>query len=91
MIEIWKLRFGFIFLINAKERNMNGGGGGDGAASSGGGGGGPPPSLEWRFSQVFGERTAGEEVQEGNILCVRDCEEICFRSGRCFEDLVVWI
>nr|VDC63780.1 unnamed protein product [Brassica rapa] len=22
--------------------------------------------LEWRFSQVFGERTAGEEVQEGN-------------------------
>lgn len=26
---------------------------------------GPPPSLEWKFSQVFGERTAGEEVQEG--------------------------
>ena len=44
---------------------MNGGGG-DGAASSGGGGGGPPQPLEWRFSQVFGERTAGEEVQEGN-------------------------
>ena len=21
--------------------------------------------LEWRFSQVFGERSAGEEVQEG--------------------------
>ena len=21
--------------------------------------------LEWKFSQVFGERTAGEEVQEG--------------------------
>ncbi|TQD69394.1 hypothetical protein C1H46_045073 [Malus baccata] len=26
--------------------------------------GGPPPPLEWKFSQVFGERTAGEEVQE---------------------------
>ncbi|KAJ0031313.1 hypothetical protein Pint_12933 [Pistacia integerrima] len=22
------------------------------------------PPLEWKFSQVFGERTAGEEVQE---------------------------
>lgn len=28
--------------------------------------GGPPPALDWKFSQVFGERTAGEEVQEGN-------------------------
>ena len=27
---------------------------------------GPAPPLEWKFSQVFGERTAGEEVQEGN-------------------------
>ncbi|KAG5008654.1 hypothetical protein JHK87_017169 [Glycine soja] len=27
---------------------------------------GPPQPLEWKFSQVFGERTAGEEVQEGN-------------------------
>src|ERR1044072_940799 len=27
---------------------------------------GPPLPLEWKFSQVFGERTAGEEVQEGN-------------------------
>ena len=41
---------------------MNGG--------DGGGGGGevsaaPPPPLEWKFSQVFGERAAGEEVQEG--------------------------
>lgn len=27
--------------------------------------GGPPQQLEWKFSQVFGERTAGEEVQEG--------------------------
>lgn len=29
----------------------------------------PPQPLEWKFSQVFGERTAGEEVQEGK-LCV---------------------
>lgn len=26
---------------------------------------GPSPPLDWKFSQVFGERTAGEEVQEG--------------------------
>lgn len=25
----------------------------------------PSQALEWRFSQVFGERSAGEEVQEG--------------------------
>ncbi|GFZ11754.1 protein phosphatase 2A, regulatory subunit PR55 [Actinidia rufa] len=25
----------------------------------------PMPPLEWKFSQVFGERTAGEELQEG--------------------------
>ncbi|MBA0599243.1 hypothetical protein Gorai_005473, partial [Gossypium raimondii] len=25
---------------------------------------GPPQPLDWKFSQVFGERTAGEEVQE---------------------------
>ncbi|KAI3505291.1 hypothetical protein L1887_27341 [Cichorium endivia] len=29
---------------------------------------GPPPPLDWKFSQVFGERTAGEEVQEGKRL-----------------------
>ncbi|PSR96157.1 Serine/threonine protein like [Actinidia chinensis var. chinensis] len=28
----------------------------------------PPPSLEWKFSQVFGERTAGEELQEVDII-----------------------
>lgn len=28
----------------------------------------PPSPLEWKFSQVFGERTAGEEVQEGNVM-----------------------
>lgn len=26
-----------------------------------------PEPLEWKFSQVFGERAAGEEVQEGTI------------------------
>ncbi|XP_040949673.1 serine/threonine protein phosphatase 2A 55 kDa regulatory subunit B beta isoform isoform X7 [Gossypium hirsutum] len=29
---------------------------------------GPPQSLDWKFSQVFGERTAGEEVQEVDII-----------------------
>lgn len=28
----------------------------------------PAPPLEWKFSQVFGERTAGEEVQEVDII-----------------------
>ncbi|CAN8288272.1 unnamed protein product [Cochlearia groenlandica] len=28
----------------------------------------PSLSLEWRFSQVFGERSAGEEVQEVDII-----------------------
>ena len=28
----------------------------------------PTPPLEWKFSQVFGERTAGEELQEGTII-----------------------
>ena len=31
----------------------------------------PPQPLEWKFSQVFGERTAGEAVQEGNCLVLR--------------------
>ncbi|MCH98409.1 phosphatase 2A regulatory subunit PR55 BETA [Trifolium medium] len=30
---------------------------------------GPPVPLDWKFSQVFGERTAGEEVQEA-FACV---------------------
>ncbi|URD97096.1 serine threonine protein phosphatase 2A 55 kDa regulatory subunit [Musa troglodytarum] len=29
---------------------------------------GLPPPLEWKFSQVFGERAAGEEVQEVDII-----------------------
>jgi len=32
----------------------------------GGGGGG---SLEWKFSQVFGERAVGKEIQEGVFTC----------------------
>ncbi|KMT17990.1 hypothetical protein BVRB_2g033360 [Beta vulgaris subsp. vulgaris] len=28
----------------------------------------PPPPLDWKFSQVFGERTAGEEIQEVDII-----------------------
>lgn len=27
-----------------------------------------PIPLEWKFSQVFGERSAGEEVQEGAFI-----------------------
>ncbi|KAF1898500.1 hypothetical protein Lal_00032080 [Lupinus albus] len=37
--------------------------GGDKVAA-GGASAGPPQPLDWKFSQVFGERTAGEEVQE---------------------------
>ncbi|KAK1375957.1 Serine/threonine-protein phosphatase 2A 55 kDa regulatory subunit B [Heracleum sosnowskyi] len=42
---------------------MNGGVGEVTAAPAG-----PLPQLEWKFSQVFGERTAGEEVQEVDII-----------------------
>lgn len=30
----------------------------------------PLPALEWKFSQVFGERAAGEEVQEGALYII---------------------
>ncbi|OAY76474.1 Serine/threonine protein phosphatase 2A 55 kDa regulatory subunit B beta isoform [Ananas comosus] len=40
---------------------MNGPGAEDAAAP-------PPPLLDWKFSQVFGERTAGEEIQEVDII-----------------------
>ncbi|XP_024979539.1 serine/threonine protein phosphatase 2A 55 kDa regulatory subunit B beta isoform-like [Cynara cardunculus var. scolymus] len=43
---------------------MNGGDKGDVAAAPAG----APPPLDWKFSQVFGERTAGEEVQEVDII-----------------------
>lgn len=42
---------------------MNGGGSEEAAAVPVG----APLTLEWKFAQVFGERTAGEEVQEGTI------------------------
>lgn len=44
---------------------MNGGGEGLAAPATSGAATAP---LDWRFSQVFGERTAGEEVQEGTHL-----------------------
>ncbi|XP_047961187.1 serine/threonine protein phosphatase 2A 55 kDa regulatory subunit B beta isoform-like [Salvia hispanica] len=44
---------------------MDGGGGGGEVASAEAG---PPALLDWKFSQVFGERTAGEEVQEVDII-----------------------
>ncbi|XP_071734210.1 serine/threonine protein phosphatase 2A 55 kDa regulatory subunit B beta isoform-like [Rutidosis leptorrhynchoides] len=43
---------------------MNGGDVGDVATAPDG----PTPPLDWKFSQVFGERTAGEEVQEVDII-----------------------
>ncbi len=53
---------------------MSAGGGGSPASGSqqvgagGGGGRQPQPALDWKFSQVFGERAAGEEVQEGMYM-----------------------
>ncbi|KAF6138191.1 hypothetical protein GIB67_011031 [Kingdonia uniflora] len=43
---------------------MMNGDGADGSATPAG----PPQPLDWKFSQVFGERTAGEEVQEVDII-----------------------
>ena len=36
----------------------------------------PPPPLEWKFSQVFGERVAGEEVQEGIVGFFADLDPL---------------
>ncbi|KAK9677007.1 hypothetical protein RND81_11G115500 [Saponaria officinalis] len=44
---------------------MNGGDDGGGESS---GVGAPSDPLDWKFSQVFGERAAGEEVQEVDII-----------------------
>ncbi|KAF3509909.1 hypothetical protein F2Q69_00009994 [Brassica cretica] len=33
----------------------------------------PSPPLEWRFSQVFGERSAGEEVHEDTCAALVQC------------------
>ncbi|CAA0816111.1 Serine/threonine protein phosphatase 2A 55 kDa regulatory subunit B beta isoform [Striga hermonthica] len=43
---------------------MDSGDGGEVASAAAG----PPSPLEWKFSQVFGERAAGEEVQEVDII-----------------------
>lgn len=43
--------------------------------------GGPPLALDWKFSQVFGERTAGEEVQEGNYLVLQEYQSGPFGSN----------
>lgn len=48
--------------LNKEEMN----GGDEGAESAAQAS--PPQPLEWKFSQVFGERTAGEEVQEVDII-----------------------
>jgi serine/threonine-protein phosphatase 2A regulatory subunit B len=45
-----------------REREMNGGDEVVAASAD------PSLPLEWRFSQVFGERSAGEEVQEVDII-----------------------
>ncbi|CAO2814689.1 unnamed protein product [Amaranthus hypochondriacus] len=47
---------------------MNGGDGGGGGGGEASGVGPPPSPLDWKFSQVFGERAAGEEVQEVDII-----------------------
>ncbi|KAG0455142.1 hypothetical protein HPP92_024434 [Vanilla planifolia] len=36
----------------------------------------PPPPLDWKFSQVFGERTAGEEVQEVDIISAIEFDKL---------------
>ncbi|XP_020088681.1 serine/threonine protein phosphatase 2A 55 kDa regulatory subunit B beta isoform-like isoform X1 [Ananas comosus] len=41
---------------------------GKGPEGTGGSSALPASPLEWKFSQVFGERTAGEEVQEVDII-----------------------
>ncbi|RWW06636.1 hypothetical protein GW17_00030020, partial [Ensete ventricosum] len=49
---------------------------------------GPPaesscaPPLEWKFSQVFGERIAGEEVQEGTSFCFPFVRSVFDGAGR---------
>jgi len=60
---VWDLIWAW-HLISDRQNKMNGG---DEAAEAPPV---PPQPLEWKFSQVFGERTAGEEVQEGNMLFI---------------------
>jgi len=49
---------------------------------------GPPQPLEWKFSQVFGERTAGEEVQEGNCSYVALSDPVVDVLGLGFGSLL---
>lgn len=58
---------------------MDNGGGSEAAAQP----------LEWKFSQVFGERTAGEEVQEGTIFNFLDL--ILFCLGLCLLFFVFFL
>lgn len=37
---------------------------------------GADPGLDWNFLQCFGERTPGEEVQEGVLAA-----DVCFAAG----------
>lgn len=57
------LRFGYLVcqVLQSNDEEMNGGGEGVSAPSA-------AAPLDWKFSQVFGERTAGEEVQEGTVF-----------------------
>lgn len=67
ILGVWRNlgRQRFQFYINYRivntEREMKGG---DEAVAAPAG---PPQPLDWKFSQVFGERIAGEEIQEGNF------------------------
>lgn len=45
---------------------MNGGGDDEDVVVAAASSGDASAPLQWRFSQVFGERSAGEEVQPGN-------------------------
>ncbi|CAK7353006.1 unnamed protein product [Dovyalis caffra] len=47
---------------------MNGGGSEEAAEAVAAAQAGAPLPLDWKFAQVFGERTAGEEVQEVDII-----------------------
>lgn len=81
------VRFGEISIVGFASREMNGD---DTAAPSAP----PPPQLEWKFSQVFGERAAGEEVQEGIVGFLRRWIRQLLREFRvwfCVVLICFWI
>uniref|UniRef100_A0A2N9HCK1 Uncharacterized protein n=1 Tax=Fagus sylvatica TaxID=28930 RepID=A0A2N9HCK1_FAGSY len=45
--------------------------------------------LEWKFEQVFGERAAGEEVQEG-LTFFRMCKKITYLAGVVAARISTW-